>query len=94
MKRQTKVKHDPKETKEVTTEEHDDIAEVVSAYLPDVMRDRKNMQALEKAADDFYHEYQTPELRKADAKNVMEQLTNAKLALESLYNRLKPLMES
>ena len=62
------------------------LGDVICNYLDSVMFDRVNMRRLEVAVDDWV---KTQTDHSPDAKRrVMEQLMNARLAIESLYTRV------
>lgn len=72
----------------VTTRAPEDIPQVVSRYIAQVMRDRAHMKALELALDEHLATL-TPEQKLEQKAEMRKQLTDGRLAMESLFNRLQ-----
>lgn len=95
MPENTPIDHKKKEPKTITTapvditmedEKTPQVADIVSAYIGKVMMDRNRMPEMEKALDSFLATYyKRTQEEKVGFKAQME---NAKLSIESLYNRL------
>jgi predicted ribosome quality control (RQC) complex YloA/Tae2 family protein len=69
-----------------------DLPDVVAANIAAVMRDRPSMKGMTVAFDDylktFLENIKTDEERREKKNLLREQLTNGRLALESLYTRM------
>lgn len=66
----------------------EDIPQVVSRHIAQVMRDRGSMKALELALDEHLA-LLTPEQKEQTKVEMKRQLTDGRLAMESLFNRLQ-----
>lgn len=66
----------------------EDLPQVVSRYIAHVMRDRGSMKSLELALDDHLASL-TPEQKEQTKVEMKRQLTDGRLAMESLFNRLQ-----
>jgi hypothetical protein len=63
-----------------------DIPDIVEVYIASVMRDRKNMQLMEHELDSYLAKF-TKEQKQGMREEVRKQLTDGRLALESMLQR-------
>jgi len=90
------------ETKPVVAEKTHvkDIADIIGVYLPAVMRDRAAISVLLKRGDQFVettrgaNDFTDLATKQKVAKEVLDQLTNGRLAIEALMQRIRPILEA
>lgn len=87
-RQERKINTNPEESKiDIAQEETLDLAGVITYGLREVMCSRNAMTGVERNVTEWIKEQKdhSPETKK----KIMEQMVNAKLALESLYNRVQ-----